>query len=375
MLSKTGKYVEAATVIKDVFERRKDDDPNLQNEPTREALLDLCKNHRLGRSPRGLEEARKLYRLHGDLDSGDSPDNTDYSWRLRNAFNVVCVLVEQDSCDNALNELISVWRKRKGNVVEIESEIEGLMESFRRHKADISAMRALQIVCEENRPFSPPLVKVMTNEGLRLHGIGRDVEAINFLQKALTNNSSTAPQNRLKIGWPLALSNCRTKNFGAGANVVQNLIPLSNTQTKPSEHCLKALLAYALLASGQPGPAKQNAQIIWAEYKTQNILPLPEYHHADTLIRAMVLDEWHDGKWKNAKLIWDEVYQNAKKLRSARNAMSQVQFHVATGNIFAEKWESCRKTRSSRNKGETTAEKSIATIRKQINELQEAPSG
>lgn len=371
MLSKTQRYDEATRVFRDVFDRRKHADPKLQNESTREALLEFCEVLCLGKSQEGLEEARILYRLQGDLDCKDSPDNNDHGWRLRNAFNVVCVLVEQHSCDNAVNELGSVWRKGKDSVTEIEPEIDELLKSFRRHNAEDCAMQALQIVCKDNRNFSPPLVKVMASEGIRSHEMGRHVEAINYLQKAFANTSSSATQDRLRLGWPLALSYCQTKNFTAAVNVLENLLPISNSQTNPSDHCLHALLAYTLLTSGQSGPAKQQAQPVWNKHKTQNILPLPEYHHADTLIRASIQDNYHDGKWKKIKDLWDKVYQDASKLCPPdQKARDQIRTHIATGKMLAEKWESCRRTRSDQKKGTTTAEKSIAAIKRQVGELQ-----
>lgn len=375
MLSKTEKYDEAATVLKEVFRWRKDRDPNFQEKSTRETLLELCNVFRLGRSRDGLEKARILYRTQSDLDYGGSTESVDHSWRLRNALNVVCVLIQQDSCEDALKELIYVWGKRKGGVAVIESEIEGLLKLFRQKKAEDCAMRALRLVCEDNRKFSLQLVDIMATEGLRLHANRQYPEAVNFLDKAFTNTLPTAASDRMKRGWPLALSHCQMQNFRDPANILESLLPLSNLQTNPSEHCLKALLAYALLASSQPSSAKTNAKSVWDTHKTQNILQLPEYHHADTLIRAMAQDVYYNEKWKEAKDIWVEVYQNARVLCSDRQATSQVQFHIATGTMLAEEWEACRKTRSNQKKGKTTAEKSIAAIRNQVRDLEQMVPG
>lgn len=404
MLNNTEKhdnFDKAATALKDVFRRRSHNDPHVRNESTRDAMLELGKALRLGGTQEGLEQARKLYRAQGDLDCRGLEETID--WRLLNAFKAVPVLVEQGSCDNAVKELSSVWRKRQDAsdkcIAEIESEMVDLFESFKRQNREDCGIKALRIVCQSDRALSDPLVRLMMEEGLRFYDSDRYAEAIDLLQTALASISLIAPppQEQLKIGWALAFSYCHMKHHKAAAPVLENILPLSDAQTEPSEYCLKALLGSVQLTGNQPTPARKNAQDVWDKHKTQNILPFPNYHQADTLIRAIAQDKYEEGKWKKARDIWNEVYKNAKRLCSEPNAADQVECHIATGEELAERWRSCWNSRSNnnKNKGKPTAKKrgshqlirnnkgkekpnapeGIDAIRKQVRDLQRLLAG
>lgn len=104
------------------------------------------------------------------------------------------------------------------------------------------------------------------------------------------------------------------------------------------EYRLRALLAHVQLSQNRLAPSRQNAQIVYDKYRTRNIFPSFEYHHVNTLLRAIALGPPHSGRWGNASGIWNLVYKYAKGLREDPDNRPQVEQHAATGRLLAEMW-------------------------------------
>lgn len=373
-LVKLNKYSDAEISFSRVLKRRKDNDPDIKDAFTREVQFGLCNVLCLQGMPEKLGEAEKLYHAEANLESQDSqkPDNRD--WAVRNAFHLACLRVQQHKYKIAIDNLQNVWSKSDDVsaecLTEMQSGVASLLETFRQENPDRYSRRVLGIIRHSNGTMADSLVAAVRATGEHLYEGGQHEKAVDFLHVAWINTLPTAPRaEKFKLGWELAWSFCHTTRHDEAKIFLQSLLKHFDTPPDHFQDRVRALLAHTQLRAGKTVHAKHNAKIVYDKHKTNNIfeshLGTHEYHHADTLLRAIAQKGFCCTEQPEAKTIWKEVYQNAQNLRRDPSNREQVRHHAETGHLLAEK---CLCYRSQRKR---RALSGCTTIKDQANRLLE----
>ncbi|KAL9105654.1 MAG: hypothetical protein Q9227_009203 [Pyrenula ochraceoflavens] len=375
MLVKKENYPQAEATFDDLLERRKRyyNDRDVRCWQIQEVQSELCKVLRLQGTETGLVKAEELYYKAGFLENITSKNDVDRTWAVRNAFDLACVKAEQGRYDRAIDQLGYVWPYRHHAsddcIKEMNSGVINLLESFEKQGKSPNAESVLQIICKGNEALLPQLMRDLIAFGQRLHNDGKSKQAVKYLRTAWmatpTQSSPVRAEERLSYGWAYVL-NLYYVGHPVPESDLKSMLKLCSTQTNPNKFHIKALLAHSQLNAKNFSLAKQTAQEVYNQYKTTTILPFQGYHHADTLIRAIAMEEFYDGKWTKAETIWKEVFEKARKLPLGSgngHNKHQLEYHAETGLLLAKQWNLRRKSRGQ------TASPRANTIKKEAEKL------
>lgn len=423
-LAQTPNYPAAEKTYDEVLKKLEDTSKvsDVSNRLARNGRRELCRVLLQQGSKEKLQRARCHYWAAGNLKASDVKHIESHSWTILSYFYIEFINMKLFEPDMGLDHLRYVWSRRHEASKEVIQEIEsrtielvqlfiksnqdqwaenlitaicsgdhtlpsplviGLLELFIEQNEDRWARCLITATCEGVHSTSPHIANAIIESVLSLHGTGEVVRAVELLLAAWGGILSTEPgDDLLNLAWSLSWSLCKNDHFGLAESLLNCLFSLSHRGSQPSKFQVQALLAHALLVRGHFQEAKENAQAVYDVCGIDCILQYQGYHHADTLIRAIVEADNGKDRWTNALEIWGKIYNRARKLRSSETNREQLQHHANAGFMLAERWEASRKgngkangkrVERSRRRSSVEAQEKIGTIRRQANELQKTP--
>ena len=343
MLLRASRFAEAEPIIRQVLGKGKQihNDTRLKRPENREAQLQLCRALRSQRVASKSEEAEDLYYHQSRLTHLGTQDEAERSWAIRNAFELAFVNAEQASYDDMISHLKNVWPRRGRASSEtrqyLETAIVQLWRLLEQRKQVSYLTEVLAIYCEGGNGLPPEFLNFITEQGKASQTLGEHKKAITFLRKAWETPSAFSSE-RSSLGLSFAWSLCHLGQFSEASKILESLLSSNNSNTQPSELEPRALLAYAHLQLGNHVEAEKNARIVFTQRGTPALSGFHTFNHADVLIRALIR---HDRKEKylEAYDIWQRIYVDRDRIKSALKGKEQLTSHVEVGKELADKWK------------------------------------
>lgn len=214
----------------------------------------------------------------------------------------------------------------------LETAIVQLWRLLEQRKEVSYTTKVLEIYCEGSNGLPPEFLDIITEQGKALQKRGEHENAIYFLRLAWGTPSAFSSERR-SLGLSFAWSLCHLKQFSESSKILENLLKQSNSNTSPSEHELRVLLAHAQLHVGNLVEAERNARIVLSQCGTSALPGFHTFNHADIMIRTLVR---HDKKQKylDAYAVWQRIYKDKNQI-----AKEQLRSHAEVGNELAENWK------------------------------------
>ena len=345
MLLYAGRFAEAEQTMSQVLKKGKEihNDGELKRPENREAQLQLCTALRSQQGAASKrEEAEDLYHHESRLTHLGTQNEADRSWAIRNRFELAYMNAEQASYDNMIIHLKSVWPLRGRASSKTRQYLENaIFQLWRLHleqRKEMSyATKVLAICCEGGNGPPPEFLDFLTEQGKALQKLGEHEKAIWYLQMAWEIPSANS-SGRRSLGLSFAWSLCHLKQFSESSKILENLLKPSNSNTSPSEHEPRALLAYAHLNLDKLEEAQTNAQTVLNQCGTSALPGFHNHNHADVLIRALVR---HNKKqqYRDAYAIWQHIYKDRNQIALEPKGKEQLRSHAEVGKELAENWK------------------------------------
>ncbi|KAL9616863.1 MAG: hypothetical protein Q9160_008319 [Pyrenula sp. 1 TL-2023] len=296
-----------------------------------------------------LKRARGIHYKAGNLKDSDAEDYEKHSWTILSAFYCEFITIKLRDHDFGIKPLKNIWKIRheasNSYTREIESRTFELLRLFIERNEDHLAIRLIGAMCKDNQPLPDECSRAVIALVSHLHRTDQNIRALELLLITPGNSSPMEPGDyRMNVGWELAWSFCQSRDFSSAERALHDLLAFADNQSEPNESQIKALLAHAQLYQHKYELAKDNARAVLDDHGVACTLEHQGYHHADTLILAIIEDDKDKDRWTNAYKIWGQVFENAQSLKMNETNREQQQHHAAAGHIFAEKWDSWKET-------------------------------
>ena len=343
MLVHARQFEEAEQIMRQVLKKGKKihNDAILKRPKNREAQLQLCTALRSQGVASKYEEAEILYFHESLLRHLATQNEVDRSWAIRNKFELAYVNAEQASYDSTISHLKDVWLHRGRASLEtrqyLETAIIQLWRLLEQQKQVSYATKVLAIYCDGGNGLPPELLDFMTEQGKALQKQGEHEKAIYYFRKAWETPSASS-SGRRSLGLSFASSLCHLKQFSESRKILENLLQFCNSNTSPSQHEPRALLAYAHLHLGNLVEAEKNARIVLNKWGTSALPGFHTFNHTNVLIRALVRHDRRE-KYQEAYPVWLRIYEDKDKIALAPNGKEQLRGHAEVGKELAEKWK------------------------------------
>ena len=370
MLLHASRFAEAEQTIRQVLEKGKEihKDDKLKRPENREVQLQLCTVLRSQGVASKCEEAEDLYYLESLLTRLRTQDEADRSWAIRNKFEFAYVNAEQASYDDMINHLENVWPLRGRASSEcrqyLETAIVQLWRLLEQRKEVSYATKVLAICSEGGNGLPPEFLDFITEHGRALQKLGEHKKAIYFLRRAWETPSAFSSK-RWSLGLSFAWSLCHLKQFSESSKILENLLSSSNSNTSPSEHEARALLAYAHLHLGNLVEAEKNARIVLNQCGTSALSGFHTLNHADVLIRALIRYNKKE-KYLEAYPVWQRIYEDKHRIKSALKGKEQLRSHAEVGKELAENW---KRSANKRNIKDPAKPREVSTQAKKLGDM------
>ena len=343
MLLHASRFAKAEQTMRQVLEKGKKihNDAGLKRPENREAQLQLCTALRSQGVASKCQDAEDLYYHESLLTRLATQDEADRSWAIRNKFELAYVNAEQASYESMISHLKKVWPLRGRASSEsrqyLETAIIQLWRVLEQRNEVSYTTKVLEIYCEGGNGLPPEFLDIITEQGKALQKRGEHKKAIISFRKAWETPSASS-SGRRSLGLSFAWSLCHLKQFSESSKLLENLLKPSNSNTSPSEHELRALLAYAHLHLGNLVEAERNARIVLDQCGTSALPGFHTFNHADVLIGALVR---HDKKQKylDAYAVWQRIYKDKNQIALGLKGKEQLRSHAEVGNELAENWK------------------------------------
>ena len=343
MLLHASRFAEAERTIRRVLKKGKKihNDGKLKRPDNREAQLQLCTALRSQGVASKYKKAEDLYFHESLLTHLGTQDEADRSWAIHNKFELAYVNAEQASYDGMISHLKNVWPLRGRASSEcgqyLGTAILKLWRLLEQRKEVSYATKVLAICCEGGDSLPPDFLDSITEQGKALQELGEHEKAIYFLRKAW-ETPGEFDSGRRSLGLSFASSLCHLKHFSESSKLLEKLLSPSDSNTSPSEHEPRALLAYAYLHLGNLVEAEKNARIVLNECGTSALSGFHTLNHTDVLIRALVR---HDRKqqYLEAYAVWQQIYEDKDRIALALKGKEQLKGHAEVGKELAENWK------------------------------------
>ena len=355
MLLHAGRFAETEQTLRQVLKRGKKihNDARLKRPENREAQLQLCTALRSQGVASKFQEAEELYFHESLLTHLGTQDEADRSWAIRNKFELAYMNAEQAFYDGMISHLKKVWplraRASSDSRQYLETAIVQLWRLLEQRKEVSYATKVVEIYCEGGNALQPEILDFITEQGKALQKLGEHEKAIYYLRKSWETPSAFS-SGRRSLGLSFAWSLCHLKQFSESSKVLENLLSSGFSNTSPSEHKLRALLAYAHLHLGNLAEAEKNARIVLDQYGTSALSGFHTLNHADVLIRALVRHDTVE-KYLEAYAVWQRIYKDKNQIALALKGKEQLRSHAEVGKELAEVWKRSANRRGKKDPG------------------------
>ena len=343
MLFEAARFAEAEHAIRHVLEKKKaiHNDGRLERQENRDAQLQLCAALRSQNVESKWKEAEYLYHRESLLTNLRGQNEADRTWAIRNAFEFAYLNAEQGSYVSAIKHLQEVWQVRMKASLEcrrhLETQLLQLGRLLEQRSVLSHAATVLAMICEGHNGVPPGLLDHFTKQGSLLQERGEHKQAIFLLRKAW-ESPSMAPSEKLRLGWSYAWSLCHLKQFPEGRQILESILELSKPKTSPSEHQVRALLAYAQLNSQNFMEAEKNAQIVLDHCGPSTLSGSHTFNHANTLIRALIKYNTRE-RYLETYPVWQRIYAERSQIVLQPNGKEQLRKHAEVGKELATNWK------------------------------------
>ena len=252
-----------------------------------------------------------------------------------------------------ISHLKKVWPLRARASSEsrqyLETAIVQLWRLLEQRKQVSYATKLVEIYCEGGNALQPEILDFITEQGKALQKLGEHEKATYYLRKAWETPSALS-SGRRSLGLSYARSLCHLKQFSESSKILESLLSSSNSNTSPSEHEPRALLAYDHLHLGNLAEAEKNAWIVLDQCGTSSLSDFHTLNHADVLIQALVQHDTVE-KYLEAYAVWQRIYKDKNQIALAPKGKEQLRSHAEVGKELAEVWKRSANRRGKKDPG------------------------